>query len=60
VSAQLLAASPGAHWLEYVDWLAPLLQEPLVIAEGMAQPSARPGNGLAWDADALRRLAGVS
>ena len=57
VSAHLLAASPGAHWLEYVDWLAPLLQEPLVIAEGMAQPSTRPGNGLAWDAEALRRLA---
>ena len=57
VSAHLLAASPGAHWLEYVDWLTPLLQEPLVIADGMAHPSARPGNGLAWEADALRRFA---
>ena len=57
VSAHLLAASPGAHWLEYVDWLTPLVQEPLTIEDGMAQPSSRPGNGLAWNADALRRLA---
>src|SRR4051794_33580185 len=28
VSAHLLAASPTAHWLEYVDWAAPLLAPP--------------------------------
>ena len=55
VSAHLLCATPTAHWLEYVDWANAVLQEPLVIADGMAVPSARPGNGLAWDAGAVAR-----
>lgn len=55
VSAHLLCATPTAHWLEYVDWANAVLQEPLVIKDGMALPSARPGNGLAWDAGAVSR-----
>ena len=31
VSAHLLAATSGRHWLEYVDWAVPILQEPLRI-----------------------------
>ena len=57
VSVHLLAATPTAHWLEYVDWLSALVHEPLRIANGMAQPSARPGIGIAWNEDAVRRLA---
>jgi mandelate racemase len=57
VSAHLLAATPTAHWLEYVDWLNPLLAEPLALRDGMAVPSERPGNGLAWNADAVRKFA---
>lgn len=56
VSAHLLCATPTRHWLEYVDWANVLLQEPLRIADGMAHPSARPGNGLAWNEDAVRRF----
>ncbi len=56
VSAHLLAATPTRHWLEYVDWANVLLQEPLRIADGLAVPSARPGNGLAWNDDAVRRF----
>jgi len=56
VSAQLLAASPTAHWLEYVDWLNPLLTEPLRIVEGMACPSERPGNGLVWNDEVVHKL----
>jgi mandelate racemase len=48
-SAHLLAATPGQHWLEYVDWADPTLQEPLRIKNGMAIPSSSPGNGLAWN-----------
>ena len=55
VSAHLLAATPPAHWLEYVDWAAPLLAEPLRIDGGMVMPSAAPGNGLAWDRAAVQR-----
>ena len=55
ISAHLLAATPTRHWLEYVDWANVLLQEPLRIADGLAIPAARPGNGLAWNEDAVRR-----
>jgi mandelate racemase len=54
VSAHLLSASPNAHWLEYVDWAEPLLQEPLKIIDGMATISDRPGNGLRWDSSAVK------
>jgi mandelate racemase len=46
VSAHLLAAMQTCHWLEYVDWAAPILAEPLRIVDGMAQVPDRPGRGL--------------
>jgi mandelate racemase len=55
VSAHLLAATPTCHFLEYVDWANPILQEPLEIADGQAVAPDRPGSGLAWDDDAVRR-----
>lgn len=56
VSVHLLAATPTRHWLEYVDWASVLLQEPLRIENGCAVPSARPGNGLAWNDHAVQRF----
>jgi mandelate racemase len=56
VSAHLLAVTPTAHWLEYVDWANPLVTEPLRIADGKAVISNRPGNGLEWDVEAVRRF----
>jgi len=55
VSAHLLAATPTAHWLEYVDWAGAILEEPAVVQEGVLAPSGRPGTGIAWDADAVER-----
>ena len=55
VSAHLLAATPTCHYLEYVDWLDALVQEPLVIKNGCAVVPARPGNGIAWNAEAVQR-----
>jgi mandelate racemase len=55
VSAHLLAATPTCHFLEYVDWANPILQEPLAIMDGQAVVPDRPGSGLAWDEDAVRR-----
>jgi mandelate racemase len=57
VSAHLLAATPTAHWLEYVDWVNALLAEPLQMVDGMAMPSDRAGAGLAWNDEAVRRYA---
>lgn len=55
VSAHLLAATPTAHWLEYVDWMDALVAEPLAIVNGHAVPSTRPGSGLTWNPEAVRR-----
>jgi mandelate racemase len=55
VSAHLLAATPGRHWLEYVDWADPILQQPLRIKDGFAIPADCPGNGLAWNDDAVAK-----
>jgi len=55
VSAHCLAATPTAHWLEYVDWANAILQEPLRIVDGCAVAPERSGNGLAWNEDAVRR-----
>jgi mandelate racemase len=56
VSAHLLAVTPTGHWLEYVDWANALVTEPLRIVDGKAVISNRAGNGLEWDAEAVRRF----
>ncbi|MGZ5066280.1 MAG: enolase C-terminal domain-like protein [Usitatibacter sp.] len=55
VSAHLLAVTPTAHWLEYVDWAAPVLAEPMRVTDGVVDIPNRPGNGLAWDAGAVEK-----
>jgi mandelate racemase len=54
-SAQLLRVTPTAHWLEYVDWAAPVLREPLVVRDGRVEAPARPGAGLEWNEEAIAR-----
>jgi len=56
-SAHLLRVTPTRHWLEYVDWAAPVLQEPLVVRDGHVLVPDRPGAGLEWDEDAIARYA---
>ena len=56
VSAQLLCATPTAHWLEYVDWADAIIEEPLKIHNGMVLTSERAGSGISWDEAKLRRL----
>jgi mandelate racemase len=55
LSAHLLAVTPTAHWLEYVDWADAILAEPLRIVDGNAVVPDRPGAGLAWNEDAVSR-----
>src|SRR5271165_5795586 len=55
LSAQLLAISPHAHWLEYQDWAAPILERPLELKDGFALPQKHAGLGLTWDKDAVER-----
>jgi mandelate racemase len=54
-SAHLLAATPTCHWLEYVDWASPVLEQPIEIRDGHAIIPSRPGAGIKWDEDAVNR-----
>jgi mandelate racemase len=53
ISAHLMRVTPTAHWLEWVDWAAPILATPMVPQGGHATPSSTPGTGLEWDEDAV-------
>lgn len=55
ISAHLLAVSPTSHWLEYVDWATPILEEPLDVKDGYASATDAPGIGISWDEEAVRR-----
>jgi mandelate racemase len=55
VSGHLLAVSPTGHWLEYVDWASPILQEPIRIENGHAVIPEAPGAGIAWNEEKVSR-----
>ena len=57
VSEHLLAVTPTCHWLEYVDWADAVLAEPARLENGNLVPGDRPGSGIAWDEDAVKRYA---
>jgi mandelate racemase len=57
VSVHLLAATPTAHWLEYMDWAKPFLTAGVTISDGRAQVPATPGTGVEWNEDAVDRFA---
>jgi mandelate racemase len=56
ISTHLLAASPTAHRLEYLDLAAPVLKEPLRVENGHALVPEGPGIGLEWDEDTVGRF----
>lgn len=55
LSVHLLAATPTRHWLEYVDWAAPILAEPMEIEQGLARIREVPGTGIEWNEKAVER-----
>ena len=56
-SCHLLAVTPTCHWLEYVDWAAPVLAEPVQVRDGSVLIPDRPGSGITWNEDAVRHYA---
>jgi mandelate racemase len=56
VSCHLLAVTPTCHWLEYVDWADPVLEEPVRVKDGHVQIPERPGIGMRWDEKAVKRF----
>ena len=56
ISAHLLAVTPTADWLEYLDFAKPMLKEPVRIVDGAVTAPSRPGSGLEWDEAAVKRF----
>jgi mandelate racemase len=57
VSCHLLAVTPTCHWLEYVDWAAPILAEPLAVKDSHVRIPDVPGVGMTWDEKAVSKYA---
>ena len=57
ISCHLLAVTPTCHWLEYVDWAAPLLEEPAQIRDSCVLTPSTPGVGMVWDEKAVKKYA---
>jgi mandelate racemase len=55
ISVHLLAAAGNAHWLEFVDWAHPVIQDPARVEGGFVAVSDRVGNGIEWDREAVKR-----
>jgi mandelate racemase len=56
-SVHLLAVTPTCHWLEYVDWANPVLQEPVRVRSGQAIGPQGAGLGMKWNEKAVKRFA---
>jgi mandelate racemase len=55
VAAHVMRVTETAHWLEWQDWIDPLLQQPYAVAQGQLQIPDEPGVGLAWDEESVAR-----
>ena len=55
VSAHLMRATETAHWLEWQDWADPVLAEPFGLRDGTILIPERPGCGIDWNLEAVRR-----
>jgi mandelate racemase len=56
-SVQLLAVTPTCHWLEYVDWADPVIEEPVRLVKGYAVGASGPGLGMKWNEKAVKKYA---
>lgn len=54
-SLHLLGVTPTCQWLEYLDHLGPLLKETVQIKDGVAMIPDRPGSGLEWNEEEVKR-----
>lgn len=57
ISAQLLRVSESADWLEWSDWAEPILAEPFRAEKGFVTVGNKPGHGLEWNEEAIKRYA---
>lgn len=53
-SAHMLAVTPTAHWLEFLDFAGAILTNPVKIVDGMVTAQG-PGLGIEWDETAVKK-----
>jgi mandelate racemase len=53
VAAQVMRVTETAHWLEWQDWVDPILQNPYEITDGLLHIPNVPGVGLDWNEPAI-------
>ena len=56
VAAHLMRVTETAHWLEWQDWANPVLAQPFSITESRLVIPNRPGCGIDWDENAVKRF----
>jgi mandelate racemase len=56
VSAHLMRVTETAHWLEWQDWAYPILTEPYRLADSRVVIPMKPGCGIEWNEDAVKRF----
>ncbi|MGH6874411.1 MAG: enolase C-terminal domain-like protein [Aestuariivirgaceae bacterium] len=53
VAAHLMRVTEGAHWLEWQDWVNPILQSPFEVKDGKLKLPDVAGSGIAWNEKAV-------
>ena len=56
-AAHLMRVTETAHWLEWQDWADPVIAEPFALRDGHLVVPDRPGAGVAWNEEAVKRYA---
>ncbi len=54
VAAHVMRVTETAHWLEWQDWVDPILQKPYEIKDSLLHIPDVPGIGLDWNEDAVK------
>ena len=57
IAAHMMRVTESAHWLEWQDWIEPLLQRPYRVVDGALEIPDVPGVGLEWNEDAVAAAA---
>ena len=57
ISSHLMLATPNRGWLEWTDWLEPILKDPFIVKDGNVIVPNKTGAGIEWNEAALDRYA---
>ncbi|GLR85156.1 enolase C-terminal domain-like protein [Bradyrhizobium iriomotense] len=55
IAAHMMRVTETAHWLEWQDWIHPILKAPYQLSDGQLHIPDVPGIGLEWDEHAVER-----